>query len=970
MPARLLAEQRYKAAVANQPGSAAVAVAVFGAVVVVLLALFGLRYVQLSAENEAQAEAMAIARGNSVATQIRDSLGATLRQASVTHELAGMVTQAHLRGDADVEARLLSYLDPASGKVGREVAQVSAVGADGMLLWTNLVNGPTGLDFNDRENVKAFRDHPDLPYYFGRPVIGRASGTLSVQSTHPVRAADGHLLAVTVLSLQANALMTLAAANTVRPDDMIAVVRDDGVILMRRDMQHLGESVPGWRGGSATGAGRSDIETKSGTATLGDDWFGGGARYYVTRNLADSGLTLVVGVLRAPELAQIERSNAPLGSSTLLLDAAIAVMAVAGGWAMYFFGRSTNASAYAASLEQSEIWFHSVMNGMAHGILVFDGLDDGDRRISFANRAAGEMFGLRAEALIGREFMSLIPNAAVAHAVRRTEAVLRGEALEPTTYEIVRPDGAPAWIRSEAVVSRIPGEMSRLRLITTLRDITDEYLRATALAEARERLDHILQIIPGVFYHAIAPAGEAAKIVYVSESVRVLFGLTPDYVMQGTFEQTHLPPEARARRAAAMVDAGADGVAMAEYTLQIHDREYWVRDVMRQLPLPDGGQEVIGFLADVTDEHAVDLARRAADANVAAMALVGPGLMYRALVRETSLEMLNIFGDVSRLTQDVVTVDGQPVSFEGIFVQQDRVAAMFDLPDDRTTSADYDVLVAGGGVRWLRNAVRVVGRKADAVEVVGYVFDVTMERQEQLRHQQLTTILTLGEMATGIAHELNQPLAVISFATENLLVNIQRDKADMAMVTTKLERILHQAHRAARLVQHMRVFARNEPMPVHPVSWAVMIEGAMEVLSAKLRGVLVSIDIPGDLPQVMGAEIPLEQVLVNLVSNAVDAYQSARPEAVPVVTICGYVQGDEVVVRVTDQAGGVPPHFLTRIFEPFFTTKSSGKGIGLGLALAVGTVTDIGGVLTVANEDDGAVFEIRLPAARAAVAIC
>jgi len=111
-------------------------------------------------------------------------------------------------------------------------------------------------------------------------------------------------------------------------------------------------------------------------------------------------------------------------------------------------------------------------------------------------------------------------------------------------------------------------------------------------------------------------------------------------------------------------------------------------------------------------------------------------------------------------------------------------------------------------------------------------------------------------------------------------------------------------------------------------------------------------------------------VLVNLVSNAVDAYQSARPEAVPVVAISGYVQGDEVVVRVTDQAGGVPQHFLTRIFEPFFTTKSAGKGIGLGLALAVGTVTDIGGVLTVANEDDGAVFEIRLPAVRATVATC
>lgn len=969
MPARFIAEQRYRAALGGRQGNAAVAIAVFAAVLVLLFVLFALRYLQLSADNDIQAEAAAITRANSMATQIRDSLDAMLQKDGVTHELAALVTQAHLHGDAATEARLLGYLDPATGSVAREVMLVSAVAADGTLLWTNLANGPKGGDFSDREHVRAFRAHPDLPFYFGRPVIGRSSGTLSVLSTRPVRSADGHLLAITVLSLQANALISLTASNAVRADDMIAVVRDDGVILMRRDMQHLGEGVPGWHSGGPATPGRSAAETKAGTAALGEDWFGDGARYFVTRRLADSGLTLVVGILRAPELVQIARANATLGWPTLLIDLSIAMLVIAGGLAMFFFGRSANIRAYSASLEQSELWFHTVIDGMAHGILVFDGLDSGDRRISFANRAAGDMFGLRAEALVGREFMSLIPSASAAFAISRIDLVLRGGVLEPTVYEIVRPDGAHAWIKSEAVVSRMPGETSRLRLITTLRDITDEHLRATALAEARGRLDYLLQIIPGVFYHAISRKDREPEICFVSESVNATLGLTVAEVMHGNFVQKYLS-EVQDRRLAAMNNPAPGGIAVAEYPLRIGQQDFWMRDVMRRLPLPDGGREVIGFLADITAEHTVDMARRAADANLAAMALVGPGLMYRANVRATSLEMLNIFGDVSRLTQDVVTVDGQPVSFEDIFVQQDRVVAMFDLPDDRTTSADYDVLVAGGGVRWLRNAVRVVGRTADAVEVVGYVFDVTMERQEQLRHQQLTTILTLGEMATGIAHELNQPLAVISFATENLLVNIQRDKADMAMVTNKLERILHQAHRAARLVQHMRVFARNEPMPMQPVSWAVMIEGAMEVLSAKLRGVQVSIDIPGDLPQVMGAEIPLEQVLVNLVSNAVDAYQSARPEAVPVVAISGYVQGDEVVVRVTDQAGGVPQHFLTRIFEPFFTTKSAGKGIGLGLALAVGTVTDIGGVLTVANEDDGAVFEIRLPAVRATVATC
>ena len=113
----------------------------------------------------------------------------------------------------------------------------------------------------------------------------------------------------------------------------------------------------------------------------------------------------------------------------------------------------------------------------------------------------------------------------------------------------------------------------------------------------------------------------------------------------------------------------------------------------------------------------------------------------------------------------------------------------------------------------------------------------------------------------------------------------------------------------------------------------------------------------------MGSAIPMEQVLINLISNAIDAYEMLGNDVPREVTVNGSVADDHVVLRVTDRAGGIPPHLLSRIFEPFFTTKPPGKGTGLGLALAFGTVVEMGGTITAGNENGGAVFEIRLPKA-------
>ncbi len=121
--------------------------------------------------------------------------------------------------------------------------------------------------------------------------------------------------------------------------------------------------------------------------------------------------------------------------------------------------------------------------------------------------------------------------------------------------------------------------------------------------------------------------------------------------------------------------------------------------------------------------------------------------------------------------------------------------------------------------------------------------------------------------------------------------------------------------------------------------------------------------LPPDLPAVLGAEIPMERVLINLIANAVDAYGQVPRTAAGIIDVSGAAEGGHVVLRVSDQAGGVPEAALHRVFEPFFTTKLAGKGTGLGLSLCFGTIIGRGGHIGVRNENGGAVFEIHMPAA-------
>jgi C4-dicarboxylate-specific signal transduction histidine kinase len=247
---------------------------------------------------------------------------------------------------------------------------------------------------------------------------------------------------------------------------------------------------------------------------------------------------------------------------------------------------------------------------------------------------------------------------------------------------------------------------------------------------------------------------------------------------------------------------------------------------------------------------------------------------------------------------------------------------------------------------------------------------VTEERVVNQQLVQAAKLATLGEMATGIAHELNQPLSVIRLAAEGLVERIDDGDRDIGMIRDKLDRIGRQTARAAAIIDHMRIFGRKAEGPTVAFDPRRAVEDALGIVGERLRlrGIDVRLDLGADCAAVRGHPILLEQVVLNLLTNAFDALElreDAAGTASIEVRVRGESGGREVRIDIRDNGGGVSEAVIRRVFEPFVTTKPVGKGTGLGLSVSYGIVTDMGGSISVRNADGGAEFTIVLPAAGA-----
>ncbi len=255
-------------------------------------------------------------------------------------------------------------------------------------------------------------------------------------------------------------------------------------------------------------------------------------------------------------------------------------------------------------------------------------------------------------------------------------------------------------------------------------------------------------------------------------------------------------------------------------------------------------------------------------------------------------------------------------------------------------------------------------------EVIGavVVFRDTTERKEaeedarqrQLELARASRLSTLGEMASGIAHELNQPLSAITNYTRGCIRMLRSGEPSLERIGEAMERVAAQAERAGEIIRQIRRFIRKEEPERRPAELDRVVRELVGFIGPEARraGTAVHLRLEEGLPAVLAHEIQIEQVILNLIRNALEAMADIEPSRRQLV-IEGNRVGDQVQICVEDSGCGVGEALGERIFEPFVTTKT--QGMGLGLSISRGIIESHGGDLTAGTGSRGARFCFRIP---------
>ena len=258
--------------------------------------------------------------------------------------------------------------------------------------------------------------------------------------------------------------------------------------------------------------------------------------------------------------------------------------------------------------------------------------------------------------------------------------------------------------------------------------------------------------------------------------------------------------------------------------------------------------------------------------------------------------------------------------------------------------------------------IHIMGDLRDTTQAVERREQELRDKQEQL--VQAAKLATLGELTTGVAHELNNPLNNIGLFVGNVIDRVMLGERDGERLVGDLEKAMEQVRKATEIITHLRTFGRAAPISLESVDVAEAVNRALALTSEQLRqrDIDVELDLAPDDLFVLGNPIQLEQVFINLLTNARDALSNDVEEKR--ITITAARDGERIKITFADTGPGIPGGLEQRIFDPFFTTKEVGTGTGLGLSITYGIVKEHGGQIVVADgSQPGACFEIELPVA-------
>ncbi len=295
----------------------------------------------------------------------------------------------------------------------------------------------------------------------------------------------------------------------------------------------------------------------------------------------------------------------------------------------------------------------------------------------------------------------------------------------------------------------------------------------------------------------------------------------------------------------------------------------------------------------------------------------------------------------------------------GVFIRK--------LKDQKIDSSEW-TFIKKDGTRFPGRvtATAIKNKEGSLIGYIGVCEDITKEKEyenQKVIAEHQARLASIGEMAAGVGHEINNPLAIIKGYINTLRIKSEKGALDDQGLDTYLGKIDIAANRIGKIVKGLRTFSRSESDQIHPINPIDAIEESFNMIEEiyQHQGVQVSIDNNVENPdlQILGDRNRFQQIIVNLISNAKDAIQDQKEKLIKIRT---EENSEYFVLEIEDNGKGIPDSIKKRIFDPFFTTKGINKGTGIGLALVHNFVTEMKGELDLVSEvGKGTRFKISFP---------
>lgn len=550
-------------------------------------------------------------------------------------------------------------------------------------------------------------------------------------------------------------------------------------------------------------------------------------------------------------------------------------------------------------------------------------------------------------------------------------------------YRVVLPDGAIRHIESRQTLARCD-DSAKIVFNGVFIDVTDRVALEQSRREMEQRLRMLARMVPGMVYQFRIDADGEWSIPYASEGAYSVLKVTPRYVEGHADAILGLLHPDDNERILSSVEHSARTLELWREEYRVVDADGSVRWLLGQAsPLrePDGAVMWYGHMMDVTARKDAELALRENEEHLK-LALA-------------SANLISWFWDVR---DDTFTTpqDVDPVFRDehGQLTMQRFVARLHDDDREHVTAAfeqkirdrdgslldiEYRAVNAAAQQCWWQTKARAwFGDDGEVVGFYGITADITAQRSVQVEQEQLRNQLqraqkmeSIGLLTGGIAHDFNN--IVSSILGYSSLALRRFGSASQPKLVDYLNEIQTAGKRARDMVQQLLTFSRTQPTNACVTDLAEVADDAMRLLRPMMpSSVSFRVDIEPGLAPVVADAGQLQQVIVNLCINARDAVDSTgtvvirlangRNRHVQCDSCHGAVDGDFVVLSVSDNGPGIPMADRARVFEPFFTTNSSGRGTGMGLAMVHGIVhAHHGHIMLDSRPGGGTRFEVLLP---------